>query len=276
MKNIYITDLDHTFLRSDLSLSDYTKKIWNSYADEAILSVATARTYRKTMQFLDGVEINAPMILLDGALIATVDKKIIDTKFLSKEVTDRIIKEGGALDIYPFVLALEQKEYLSEVFLYPSQCNQYQVDILKRYVKEDNLQKQHNIRAMEHNFKVVYMDKKEKLELLQARLQKIFGDSMKYILAPEVYLGCYFLTLLHKDANKANGIKTIAKYSNFDVKNLSVFGDNFNDIEMFALAGKSIAVANAQDGVKAKASKVLKWSNDEDGVAKYLEQLREY
>jgi len=71
MKKIYITDLDHTFLRTDLSLSNYSKTIWNSYDNDAILSVATARTYKKTKQFLGGIHISAPMILLDGALIAT-------------------------------------------------------------------------------------------------------------------------------------------------------------------------------------------------------------
>lgn len=39
MKNIYITDLDHTFLKNDLSLSDYTKKIWNSFSKESIMSM---------------------------------------------------------------------------------------------------------------------------------------------------------------------------------------------------------------------------------------------
>ena len=51
MKNIYITDLDHTFLRNDLSISDYTKKMWNSYADDSVLGIATARTCMKTAQF---------------------------------------------------------------------------------------------------------------------------------------------------------------------------------------------------------------------------------
>ena len=74
MKNIYITDLDHTFLRNDLSISDYTKTIWNARAEDSILGVATARTYMKTAQFLDGVHINAPMILFDGALIATIGR----------------------------------------------------------------------------------------------------------------------------------------------------------------------------------------------------------
>ena len=125
MKNIYITDLDHTFLRNDLSISDYTQNIWNSYSSHSILSVATARTYKKTAQFMCDVHINAPMILLDGALIATMDKKIIDTKFITKEVADFIIDEGGKFGIYPFILALADNN-LNEAFLYSDICNEDQ------------------------------------------------------------------------------------------------------------------------------------------------------
>jgi len=126
MKNIYITDLDHTFLKTDLSISDYTKTIWNSKSTNSILSVATARTYKKTAQFLKNIHINAPMILLDGALIATMDKKIIDTKFISKEIADIIINEGGKFGIYPFILALADQN-LNEAFLYSSILNEHQV-----------------------------------------------------------------------------------------------------------------------------------------------------
>jgi len=139
MKNIYITDLDHTFLRSDLSLSDYTKKTWNSYENEAILGIATARTYKKTAQFLKGVHINAPMILLDGALIATMDKKIIETKFINKEIGDAIIEEGARLGIYPFVLSLVDRE-LNEAFSYSTTLNSYQSEIIKRYANDDHTQ----------------------------------------------------------------------------------------------------------------------------------------
>ncbi len=44
------------------------------------------------------------MILLDGALIATMDKKIIDTKFITKEIADIIINEGAKFGIYPFCI----------------------------------------------------------------------------------------------------------------------------------------------------------------------------
>lgn len=275
MKNIYITDLDHTFLRTDLTLSSYTQDIWNSYAPTSVLSVATARTYKKTAQFLKNIHISAPMILLDGALIATMDKKVIDTKFIDRDIADEIIDEGGKLGIYPFILALEDTKELSEAFLYDTILNEHQKQVLTRYVKEDNLQERTNIRAMDKNFKVVYMGEEKILRELDSRLQAIYGDSLKYILAPEAYVGCYFLTILHKDADKSHGIKSVSEYSGFDLNRLTVFGDNFNDVGMFNLAGTAVAVSNAQNGVKKLADIVLPHTNDEDAVAKYLEGLRD-
>ena len=273
MKNIYITDLDHTFLRNDLSISDYTKSIWNAKADDSILSVATARTYKKTAQFLSDVHINAPMILLDGALIATMDKKIIDTKFITKDIADFIIDEGGTFGIYPFILALADNN-LNEAFLYSDICNEDQKKVLTRYVKDDNLQECKNIRAMEDNFKLVYMGEENLLRDLAEHIENIFGEELKYILAPEAYIGCYFLTILHKNADKSHGIRSVSEYVGFDLEKLTVFGDNFNDVGMFELAGISVAVANAQSGVKDLAKIVLTHTNDEDAVAKYLEGLK--
>ena len=272
MKDSFITDLDHTFLRSDLSISDFTKEVWNAHAEHSIMSVATARTFKKTLQFLEDVEVNAPMILLDGALIATKEKKIIDVKFIGKSVADEMIDEGGKMGIYPFVLTLGEGA-LHEDFLYSDILNPHQETVLARYANDDNLQECHNIKGTNKNFKIVYMGEEQLLRDLDARLREIFGDEYAYILAPEAYVGCYFLTILHKDADKSHGIKSVSEYMNFDLEKLTVFGDNFNDVGMFELARHSIAVSNAQEGVKAKASFVSAHSNDEDAVARYLKSL---
>lgn len=273
MKNIYITDLDHTFLRTDLSVSSFTREVWNSMADDSILSIATARTYKKTAQFLKNIHINAPMILLDGALIATMDRKIIDTKFINKEVADAIIDEGAKFAIFPFVLALADKN-LNEAFLYSSILNEHQKEVLTRYSEDDNLQECKNIRGMDENFKIVYMGEEQLLRKLALHLESIFGNTLKYILAPEAYVGCYFLTILHKDADKSHGIKSVSEYVDFDMSKLTVFGDNLNDIGMFELAGNSVAVANAQESVKRVADIILPHTNDEDAVAKYLKGIK--
>ena len=270
MKNIFITDLDHTFLRTDLSVSSFTQKIWNAKSSQNLLSVATARTYKKTEQFLKNIHINAPMILLDGALVATMDKKIIATKFIKREVADAIIDEGAKFGIYPFVLALAD-DNLNEAFLYSSICNVHQTQVLTRYAKDDNLQECKNIRAMDDNFKVVYMGEEKLLRKLLVEFRRIFGNELKYILAPEAYVGCYFLTLLHKDADKAHGIESVSEYSGFDMEALTVFGDNLNDLGMFQIAKTSVAVANSHEKLKKHATVISQYTNDEDAVAKYLE-----
>ncbi len=273
MKNAYITDLDHTFLRTDLSVSSFTKEIWNGFSSDSVLSIATARTYKKTAQFLKDVHVNAPMILLDGALIATMDKKIIDTKFINKEVGDAVVDEGAKFGIYPFILSLADKN-LSEAFSYSTVLNAYQTKILKNYKKDEHHHQEKNLRAMSDNFKIVYFGEEELLRRVASHLKGVFGDRLKYILAPEAYVGCYFLTLLNKDADKSHGIRSVSEAIDFDLKKLSVFGDNFNDIGMFELAGTSIAVANAQEDVKKAAKIVLPHTNDEDGVANYLKSLK--
>ncbi len=272
MSQLFLTDLDHTFLRDDLSISTQSKISWNSMAKNHIMGIATARTYKKSEQFLEGLYINAPMILLDGSFIVSPEKKILDMKILSKKIGDEIIDCGAKLGIYPFVLALKD-ENLNEAFLYPQKMNSQQKELLTRYVKDDNLQECSNIKAMDDNFKLVYFGEKKQLEELQDNLKTIFKDEIKYILAPEAYLGCYFLTLLHKDADKAHGLQKVHEIMEIDYKDFTVFGDNLNDIGMFNLAHTSVAVANAHEEVKKIATFISDYNNNEDAVAKYLESI---
>ncbi|RUM74471.1 MAG: haloacid dehalogenase, partial [Sulfurovum sp.] len=52
MPPIYITDLDHTFLRTDLTLSPFSVEVWNNKVDEALMTVATARSFTKSRELL--------------------------------------------------------------------------------------------------------------------------------------------------------------------------------------------------------------------------------
>jgi len=272
MSKLFLTDLDHTFLRDDLSISGFTKTTWNNMAKNHIMGIATARTYKKSEQFLSGLHINTPMILLDGSLIVSPEKKIVDMKVLSQEIADEIINYGAKLGIYPFILALKD-QHINEAFLFPSQTNKHQNEVLTKYKGDDNLQECSHIKAMQNNFKLVYFGEKNQLEELQNNLQSIFKDEIKYILAPETYVGCYFLTLLHKDADKAHGLQKVHELTQTSYKDFTVFGDNLNDIGMFNLAQTSVAVANAQTQVKELATVVSNFTNNEDAVAKYLRSI---
>jgi len=269
MDKMYITDLDHTFLRTDQSVSEFSVKVWNERSEDSILSVATARSFQKTHDFLDKLYLKAPMILLDGTMIVSPDKTLIDVKLVNKELGDAVIDEGSKFGIYPFVIALKDMD-LNELFLFPTILNSYQYGVLEKYKDDPRMVKCKTIRAMDMNLKIVYFGDYKTLRPLTIHLQKVFQDSLEYKLSPEKYSDGWFLTVLHPDGDKAHALHKVAEYVGKHTSDITVFGDSINDIGMFKLAGTSIAVSNALSEVKEIADIILPHSNDEDAVAKYL------
>ena len=271
---IYITDLDHTFLRTDQSVSDFSTQVWNNRSKDAILSVATARSYQKTHDFLDNLHLDAPMILLDGTMIVSPDKKLIDLKTINKALGDAIVDVGLEFDIDPLIIGLKDMQ-LNEIFLYPRKLNEHQKFVLKGYKNDPRMQFNPQNKTMELNLKIVYFGDYETLNPLTVKLKETFEDAIECKLSPEKYSEGYFLTILHPDGDKAHALQKVMDYLGRDPADVTVFGDSVNDIGMFKLAGTSVAVSNALEEVKAIADVVLEHSNDEDGVAKYLEGINE-
>ena len=270
---IYITDLDHTFLRTDQSVSDFSAKVWNEKAKNSILSVATARSFQKSHDFLEKLHLDAPMILLDGTMIVSPEKKLIDIKTVNKELGDAIIDEGSKYGIYPFVIALKEIKTLDEAFLFPTTLNTYQHGVLENYRNDPRMVECKEIRAMDMNLKLVYFGEYNTLLPMTRNFERTFGKELEYKLSPEKYSNGWFLTILHPEGDKAHALEKVMDYLDRDSADVTVFGDSVNDIGMFKLAGTSVAVSNALDEVKAMADVVLPHSNDEDGVAKYLNKI---
>ena len=275
MKQLYITDLDHTFLHSNQSVSPFSRDIWNEIAQNKRLTVATARGFNKTHEFLKGMTLNTPIILLDGAMIVTPEKELIDVKTLDKEISDAVINEGAKSNLYPFVISLDNHKTLEESFALPPIMSYFQSTLIEKSYKTDpRIRYVDKIKGVEDTLKIVYMDSEDALRPLAEQLKKVFGDKLEIKLAPENYMKCYFLTILHPLGDKANALKILCEYLNISHQDTTVFGDGLNDIEMFKLAGTSVAVSNALDSLKKEASIISKLSNDEDAVVKYLQSIK--
>ena len=186
---------------------------------------------------------------------------------------DAIIDEGSKYGIYPFVIALRDVKTLDEAFLFPTSLNLHQHGVLENYRNDPRMVECKNIRAMEMNLKLVYFGEYNTLSPLAKHLEHTFGKALEYKLSPEKYSDGWFLTILHPEGDKAHALNKVMEYLERDADDVTVFGDSVNDIGMFKLAGTSVAVSNALDEVKAVADVVLPHSNDEDGVARYLEDL---
>ncbi|MEV6526023.1 HAD family hydrolase [Longispora sp. NPDC051575] len=84
--------------------------------------------------------------------------------------------------------------------------------------------------------------------------------------------GTGYLELTPPGVTKATGLAVITTALGIDPADVLVFGDAPNDVPMLGWAGRRVAVANAHREVLALADEVT-LSNDEDGVAAYLEKL---
>lgn len=82
----------------------------------------------------------------------------------------------------------------------------------------------------------------------------------------------FFLDITCKGTSKGNAIKKLCEYLKIELKDSVAIGDSYNDITMFEVVGNSVAMGNAPEDIKKMVDKVTD-TNNEDGVAKFLENL---
>jgi Cof subfamily protein (haloacid dehalogenase superfamily) len=105
-------------------------------------------------------------------------------------------------------------------------------------------------------------------ELLQLAQQVVAPDKASLTQA-----GLGFVEICPPGVDKATGLHLITEQLGVDPSEVLVFGDMPNDIPMFSWAGwRRVAVANAHPSVRMLADEIT-LSNDDHGVAVWLERM---
>ena len=78
--------------------------------------------------------------------------------------------------------------------------------------------------------------------------------------------------IFNKFNNKGNSIKRLLEYLHIERMQSMSFGDQINDFEMFEACGINVAMCNGNKMLKQKANFVTKYSNNQDGIAKFIEK----
>lgn len=82
----------------------------------------------------------------------------------------------------------------------------------------------------------------------------------------------YYLDVTHHDANKGFVVDYLCKLYGLQRAEIATLGDQPNDVPMFEGVGLSVAMGQASDTVKAKASRVTA-SNEDEGFAEAVERF---
>jgi len=86
------------------------------------------------------------------------------------------------------------------------------------------------------------------------------------------HMGAEAVELGPPGLDKGAGLQWLCEHLEIDRTEVLVFGDEINDLSMFAFAGHAVAVANAADAVLQAADEIGP-SNADDGVAIVIERL---
>ena len=104
--------------------------------------------------------------------------------------------------------------------------------------------------------------------------QELYGDLVEtHLFEDSRFPNWYWLMIQDRRATKDQALGWLIEAHGLDGDELVVFGDQINDITMFRMAARAVAVANAHPDVKRHATRII-GSNEEDSVVKYIRDHR--
>ena len=247
---LIITDLDHTLLRSDKSISAHTVQVLEACrAAGYLIAFASARSESAMARFIEAIRPDA-IISNGGAIVESKGEVIYQNRMSGEDVSQilgmcRQFTNGQGL----ITLDCDSGYY----------CNfmPHDPDRYAGYVHLDFAG------FCKPSYKIT------------AELERDeWGEEIVRV-CPNCtvigFTGEKWHRFAAKGSDKATALQILTKHLCMDLCDVIAFGDDCNDLGMLKLAGTSVAVANAIDEVRAVADHVTD-SNDEDGVAAYLER----
>ena len=257
-----ICDLDGTLLNDEHRVSDYTKEVIQKIIAKGIkLFIATGRHH------IDAGEIRG-QLGLDTTLITSNGARVHD------EAGEEILAYDLSEEIAKGILDLERDDEI-HINLYQGDywLVERENEALHAYHRESGFQyKVVPFHALDSfNLTKIYYtcEDHEKLVALQGKIENLFPERLNVTFSNP---NC--LEVMAKGVSKGMAISKVLEQHSIHPREAMAFGDGLNDLEMLQVVGKGLIMGNAHDKLKEALSKheVIQ-SNDEDGVAKYLERL---
>jgi len=275
-KQFILTDLDGTLLHSNSTLSPFSQAIFSkALAEGHVVSYATARSYVSSQTKVSAIPWKYPIILYNGALILEpLTQATVGGAWLSHDITNEVIALGKSYDQVPFLFLLDENQHelvLHEPLRRPGEQGFYD--------SRPNDRRFHEVPLLQLNHLakkvmiVTYIGTYEDLIPFYNELKLRYGSNIYLHFTLDTYLiNQYFLEVSDPLANKGTAAIRWAELVGCLPEQVTVFGDNLNDLSMFEVAGKRLAVINARAELKEKADSLIA-SNDDDGVAHYIQNL---
>lgn len=258
MKYLIMIDCDGTLKHSDGTISVRSKKIISNLKENGnliVLCTARPRYYTSKM----ALEINSDEYLISSngtEIYDTRNKKIIWASYLEKRQIEKLYKYACSNNVR-IIFVTENTEYATQ------------------FIRNDNqilLTDLNFNEVLNNNVKQVMIIGKEKDKITIIKDKIIAENELNIIDSSSTNREEVWFSVVSNTSSKGIALLKLADYLNIDYNNTIAIGNDKNDISMIQIAHIGVAVDNAQREVKEVANVITK-SNDEDGVAVFLEDL---
>ena len=268
MKTLYLSDLDGTLLRSDLTLSDHTCSVISQVVGMGMpFAFATARSRTTALKVTAGLDVPLPIIAYNGAFIVDTDSgEILHKQTFTPAEAREIYGCMCSFGLSPIVYRLfDGRERFS---FYSDRVNRLTMDFIESRGEDprrDPLSDGDDILAGE----LFYFNCIAEERALRGAYEQL-RDKYEVLYYDDIYSGERWLELMPRGATKASAALRLRDM--LGCTRIAAFGDSVNDIPLFEAADERYAVANADPRLKALADEVIP-SNNDDGVALTLEKI---
>ncbi len=266
MSVLYVSDLDSTLLRSDATLSDFTRDTLNKLTEKGLMfSYATARSAVTASAVTKGLSGDIPIIVYTGTFIVeNGTHRILHSNFMTENEVQAVKSAVEKFLLCPITYAYVDKK---ERFMYdPAVIS----ESVRRFIRT----REGDSRSMAVTggfegtlrgdiFYFTFMEQKEKLQPVYDFLK----SKCNCLFQPDNYTDNWFLEVMPQKATKADSALKLKEILGAD--KLIAFGDGYNDIKLFEAADEAYAVGNAVEELRKIATGVI-GTCDEDGVAHWL------
>lgn len=263
-------DCDNTLLNSEGYITDENKETIQYLKSKGVeFIVATGRNDILAADYVEELEINAPIIGCNGASI----RNLKENKTLSytpipkqsvKDVFDYLSKNN-----IPFRAFSMKKGYSNDKKSIDEILKQLLVKytkILKTTMPYEYVEDPSVLAEKEELVKIVVVNNDpEYIKKYQSEIKAISGIDIC-----RSARNC--LDIIASGVSKGNALKTYADILKIDKSEIISFGDSENDLSMIQYAGIGVAMENGEESLKS-ASDMITLTNDESGVSKALKKI---
>ncbi len=272
MKRLFVSDLDGTLLNKAAGLSDETVEVINNCIDKGIdFTISTARTPATALKILEPLNLKLPITLMNGVLIYDIQKdEYIKEEYLEELVVMVILGLIKTRGLSCFLYAIKDRGFTAYYDSVESKSlNYFRNEWIMKYDKRFTEVEDLSLVAKDNILSCMLRESKDKLEGLRRELTVVKGIKTEFY--PDVYNHEYYILEIYSDkASKKEAINYLREKGGYD--SVTGFGDNLNDVSLYDACDYFYAVNNAHPEIQNMANSVIP-SNEENGVAKYLENM---